>query len=156
MAAAARVVTVARMHRAFSTDESPDYVPIVGYLRQLCGDLSGVLAADIGVEGLEENVPKGQILAIGLIVNELVTNARKHGAGRIKVAFGAEPSGQHELRVLDEGHAPSDDLAADRPGADGLGLQVVNALVTQLDGRISVHPNPSGRSRCVAVTFPAS
>jgi two-component sensor histidine kinase len=108
-----RVVAVARVHRAFSVDESVDHVPIVGYLRELCGDLSGVLAADIGVEGLEESVPKGQVLAIGLIVNELVTDARKHGAGRIKVAFAAGPNGQHELRVLDEGHGPSDVLAAD-------------------------------------------
>jgi two-component sensor histidine kinase len=156
MAAAARVVAVARVHRAFSTDERLDHVPIVGYLRQLCGDLSGVLAADIDVEGLEENVPKGQILAIGLIVNELVTNARRQGAGRIKVAFGAGSNGQHELRVLDEGHGPSDNRAADRCGADRLDMRVVNALVTQLNGRLSVHPDPTGQSSCVGMTFPAA
>ena len=154
MAAARRVVAVARVHGAFSVDENVDHVPIVGYLRELCDDLSGVLAADIGVEGLEENVSKEQVLTIGLIVNQLVTDARTHGARRITVAFRAGPNGQHELQVLDEGHGPSDVLAADRRGADGVGLRVVNALVTQLDGRISVHP--SGQSSCVSVTFPAS
>lgn len=158
--AANRVLAVARAHRAFSADETADRVPVVAYLRQLCGELSGILGGDIKVEGIEVSIPKAQIQAIGLITNELVTNAKKHGGGQITVALKSGAGGQHELCVLDEGEGLPEGFAADRAAGDGIGMTVVSALVAQLHGRISAHTNPAGhpagRGTCFAVAFPAA
>ncbi len=77
--AANRVQAVARVHRSFSADDDADRVPVLAYLRRLCGELAVILGTPITVVGTEASVPKAQIMAIGLIVNELATNAKKHG-----------------------------------------------------------------------------
>lgn len=153
-AAANRVLAVARVHRAFSTGETADRVPIVAYLGKLCGELSNILGADIKIEGVETSVSKAHILAIGLLVNELVTNAKKHGRGQITVALRPGPDGQHELCVLDEGPGLPEGFAANRPTGEGIGMKVVAALVAQLEGRLSAHSNPAGPGSCFTVAFP--
>jgi two-component sensor histidine kinase len=150
-----RVLAVARIHRAFSSRDAAPHEPIVAYLRQLCGDLSQSLATDIKVEGIEARIPKAQILAIGLVANEFVTNARKHGAGAVTVTWTSHPEGQHELRVLDEGEGLPEGFALDRARGDSLGMKLVSVLAKQLDGRISAMPNPAGRGSCFTLAFPA-
>jgi len=103
----------------------------------------------------ETSVPKDQVLAIGLIVNELAANARKHGAGRrIVVSFGLS-EGEHELAVTDEGLGLPAGFSTTGPAGHGLGMKVVRALTAQLKGRLSTRPPPAGRGTCVAVSFPA-
>jgi two-component sensor histidine kinase len=156
LAAAHRVRAVARTHRVFSADETRDRLPIVPHLRELCGELAGILDAEIGVVGAPEtSVPKDQVLAIGLIVNELAANARKHGAGRITVSFGLS-EGEHELAVSDEGRGLPAGFSTAEPAGHGLGMKVVRALATQLKGRLSTRPPPAGGGTCVAVSFPAA
>jgi two-component sensor histidine kinase len=157
-AAANRVMAVARVHRAFCAHGTADRVPVVGYLRHLCGELSGILGAKIDVEGVEASVPKSQIQAIGLIVNELASNARKHGAGRITVTLLSTPDKQLELCVRDEGMGLPANHSAAQPG--GIGMQVVEALASQLDGTFAFNFNPAGHpcgaGSCFSVTFPAA
>ena len=154
-AAAQRVMAVARTHRAFSADETHDRVPIVAHLRELCEELSSILDAEIKVVGpAETSVPKDQVLAIGLIVNELVANARKHGAGAITVSFGWN-EGQHELAVADEGHGLQGGFLVNGPEGKGLGMKVVRALTQQLKGELSSRPPPVGEGTCITVSFPA-
>jgi two-component sensor histidine kinase len=157
LAAAHRVRAIARTHRVFSADETRDRLPIVAHLRELCDELAGILDAEIGVEGAPEtSVPKDQVLAIGLIVNELAANARKHGAGRrIVVSFGLS-EGEHELAVTDDGHGLPEGFSTAGPAGHGLGMKVVRALTAQLKGRLSTRPPPAGRGTCVAVSFPAA
>lgn len=151
--AANRVSAVARVHRNFSANEVADRVPVLAYLRRLCDELSSILAANIAIEGVEKSVSTTKIMAIGLIVNELVTNARKHGAGPIKVVFTSGSAGQHELCVLDEGAGLPEGFAIDQPGG-GLGMTVVAALARQLDGQLYASSNPAGRGACFMVSFP--
>jgi two-component sensor histidine kinase len=155
-AAAHRVMAVARTHRAFSVDEIHDRLPIVAHLRELCGELSNILDAEINVVGASEtSVPKDQVLAIGLIVNELAANARKHGAGAITVSFGWN-GGQHELAVADQGQGLQKGFSATAPTGKGIGMKVVRALSEQLRGKLSARPPPDGEGTCVAVSFPAA
>ncbi|MDP1749611.1 MAG: histidine kinase dimerization/phosphoacceptor domain -containing protein [Reyranella sp.] len=154
--AANRVLAVARVHRNFSANESIECVSILAYLRRLCGELSEVLDVAIDVEGTEASVPTTQVLAIGLIVNELATNAKKHGAGPIKVTFRAGAAGHHELCILDQGDGLPEGFAADRLKGSGLGIKVVTVLVAQLEGRLSTDANPAGRGACFTVTFPCA
>ena len=154
--AANRVLAVARVHRNFAADATADRIPVLAYLGRLCGELSDILATPIAVEGSETNVPMAQILAIGLVVNELVTNAKKHGDGAIKVTFCALDDGQYELCVLDSGAGLPEGFSLGTTRADALGMKVVAALTSQLDGKLSAGPNPAGRGACFTLVFPAA
>jgi two-component sensor histidine kinase len=158
-AAANRVLAVARVHRAFCHYETRARVPIVPYLRQLCGELSEILTAEIAVDGADITISKPQLLPIGLVVNELVTNARKHGGGRITVNLTCTADGQRELRVFDEGPGLPAGFSIDRPGSEGIGMVVLGALAGQLDGTISAQSNsdrhPGKAGSCFMVSFPA-
>ena len=156
-AAEHRVLAVARVHRSFAVDKTADRVDMPAYLRQLCGELSTILGTKITVAGsAATGVPAMQVLPIGVIVNELVTNAKKHGAGPITVTFGSGAAGQYELCVLDEGAELPAGFTVDRSGSRGIGMKVVAGLVEQLAGRLSTYGNPAGRGTCVSVSFPAA
>jgi hypothetical protein len=75
-----------------------------------------LLAPTSLVEGSEASIPTTQVLPIGLIVNELVTNAKKHGAEPVTVIFRAGPASQHELCVLDEGTGLPEGFTVGQPG----------------------------------------
>ena len=99
-------------------------------------------------------MPTKQILAIGLIVNELATNAKKHGAGPIKITFNYGKPGHYELCVLDEGKGLPEGFTLDEQKGAGLGIKVVKALVAQLEGHLIASANPAGRGACFAIIFP--
>jgi two-component sensor histidine kinase len=147
-----RVAAVARVHRHFYMEESAESVSCVDYLKRFCADLSGILETPIEVDGDFGNVATTRIQPIGLIVNELVVNAAKHGAGEIHVAYRTD--GHHnKLIVCDQGEGlPADfDLAKEDTG---LGMKVVGVLAKQLGGEVTAGANPSGRGACFTVTFP--
>jgi two-component sensor histidine kinase len=154
--AANRVLAVARVHRNFAAEATADRIPVLAYLRRLCGELSDILAAPVAVEGSEASIPTRHILAIGLVVNELVTNAKKHGDGAIKVTFCAREDGQYELCVLDRGAGLPEGFSLGATRADALGMKVVAALTSQLDGKLSAGPNPAGPGACFTLVFPAA
>ncbi len=152
--AANRVLAVARVHRNFSADESIERVSIVAYLRRLCAELAEVLDVAIDVDGTETTVPTTQVLAIGLIVNELATNAKKYGASPVRITFRRSAAGHHELRILDHGDGLPEGFAVDQFKSDGLGIKVVTVLVEQLQGRLSAGANPAGQGACFTINFP--
>jgi two-component sensor histidine kinase len=154
--AANRISAVARVHRHYSVDEAADGVSILPYLRRLCSELSGIMEVDIEVDGVEANIPAKQTFAIGLVMNELVTNAKKHGAGPITITFTSDSAGQYQLCVADEGNGLPEGFAPDWNSGSGLGMKVVTALVSQLGGRLSAGRNPAGRGACFTATFPGS
>jgi two-component sensor histidine kinase len=151
-AAANRVAAVARVHRHFHLEDDVANVPALTYLRRLCEDLSGILGVPVEVDGESEMLPTTSIQPVGLIVNELVTNAAKHGAGKINVTY-RSGAADRELMVCDHGKGLPDSF---NPSQDvrGLGMKIVNVLAKQLGGGVAARPNPSGIGACVAVTFP--
>ncbi|MEO8812898.1 MAG: histidine kinase dimerization/phosphoacceptor domain -containing protein [Caulobacteraceae bacterium] len=148
--AASRVAAVARVHSHFYSEPTPN-VSCLAFLRRLCADLSGILGKTIEVTGDEGDVPTTSIQPIGLIVNELVTNAAKHGAGKIDVAYRVE-DGVRELSVCDEGEGLPADFDPSR--SSGLGMKVVTTLVDQLGGRIAGGPHLTRQGSCFRFSFP--
>ena len=150
--AANRVAAVARVHRNYLSDAATE-VSCITFIRRLCADLSNILGTPIDVHGDEGNVPTTRIQPIGLLVNELVTNAAKHTMGKIDVTYRIEGD-IHELNVCDDG----DGLPAGfdpEQSMTGLGMRVVTILASQLGGRVTAHLNPTGRGACFTVAFPA-
>ena len=148
--AANRVAAVAQVHRHF-TAEDANTTSCISFLRKLCSDLGTVLGRQIAVTGDEGHVPTTTIQPVGLLVSELVTNAAKHGAGLIEVDYSIE-NGMHRLTVCDagEGLAEGFDIGAERTS---LGMRVVTALASQLNGELSARSKTDGSGACFSVTF---
>jgi two-component sensor histidine kinase len=151
--AASRVAAVAQVHRHFAA-EGVDTTSCLSFLQKLCADLESVVGQQIVVAGDEGDVPTTAIQPIGLLVNELVTNAAKHGAGLIEVHYSLD-AGVHRLSVSDAGAGLPADF--DIKGATAsLGMRVVTALSHQLGGKLSAGPRADGSGTCFEVSFPAS
>ncbi|MGI8931335.1 MAG: sensor histidine kinase [Sphingomicrobium sp.] len=149
--AATRVAAVARVHRHFYSSDAEE-VSALAFLRRLCADLSDICDQPIDVTGDEGNVPTTLIQPIGLIANEFVTNAVKHGGGRIRLAYTIDRA-EHSLSVCDEGPGPPADFTAGH--ARGLGMKVIDTLTGQLKGKLTAEPLSDGRGFCFTVKFAA-
>lgn len=150
--AANRVAAVARVHRHFQSDEAAETTSCITFLRRMCADLSDIVAKPIAVSGDEGEVPTTRIQPIGLIVNELVTNAAKHGDGQIEVCYRIMGD-THEITVCDEGGGLPPGYDPNSGG--GLGTKVVTALARQLGGSVVAGRPVAGRGSCFTVTYPA-
>jgi two-component sensor histidine kinase len=149
--AANRVASVAQVHRHFYADAS-DAVSCVEFLQRLCVDLAAILNRDIDVRGNEALVPANAIQPIGLIANELITNAAKYGDGKIEVTFRTSEE-THELVVCDEGNGLPEGFDPYSAVA-GLGMRVITTLAGQLDGALEASARPDGNGACLTVRFP--
>ena len=150
--AANRVAAVAQVHRHFSAEGAS--ASCITFLRRLCADLEAVLGQPIEVRGDDGRVPTTWIQPIGLLVNELVTNAAKHGRGPIEVLYQIAVTG-HRLTVSDRGDGVPAGFDPAAPGK-GLGMRVVTSLARQLGGTIGNSPCPDGAGSCFTVEFPAA
>ncbi|WP_457939350.1 sensor histidine kinase [Mesorhizobium sp. 10J20-29] len=150
--AASRVSAVARVHRHFYTDEPGETASCTEFLERLCADLEDILGKQISVTGDSDKVPRSQIQSIGLIVNELVTNAAKHGQGKIEVSYRSSDCA-HEISVCDEGSGRP--VGHHYQEHEGLGSKLVRTLSLQLGGHVTAGNIPGRRGTCVVVKFPA-
>ncbi len=149
--AANRVAAVGQVHRNFYVDGS-DETPCIAFLHRLCSELSEILGRPIEVSGDEANVRTVQVQSIGLIVNELVTNAAKHGAGKISVIHTIKAN-TRVLSVCDEGAGLP--YGFDPAKSPSLGMKVLMSLVRQLRGHLTVGHSDGGQSGfCVTITIP--
>ena len=148
--AADRVSAVARVHRHFYTEAAGDTVSCITYLRRLCADLSSILERPIVVEGDEGEVATTLVQPIGLLVNELVTNAAKHGVGEITVSYHTNGARRLAVSNLGEGFPPGFDIGS----SNGLGMKVIRALVQQMSGTIAIRSDKNGAR--FAVEFPGA
>ncbi|WP_158288861.1 PAS domain S-box protein [Rubrivivax albus] len=97
---------------------------------------------EIGFEGgagaLAFELPEAEAIPIALVVNELLTNAVKHGGGTVRCRVMAEPDG--DAAVVDIRHAgqlpEAFDLARFPGGVSGLGL--VRALLPRRSATLSL------------------
>jgi two-component sensor histidine kinase len=151
--AANRVATVARVHRHFSTGVIGDGIDCLPFIRRLCEDLSGVLGKTIVVSGNDEEVSAKTMQSVGLIVNELVTNAAKHGHGTIAVSY-AVNGDRRLVTVSDEGDGLPSGFDP-KTAKTGLGMKVVRLLAGQLGGDFTATSGPQGRGTEFCVAFPA-
>lgn len=105
---------------------------------------------------------RGDAVALGQVVRNLVDNAARHAAGRIAVAV-ASGVDSVTLTVDDDGpgipesdrervferFVRLDDARARDAGGSGLGLAIVREVVRAHGGSVEVHSSPSGGARFV-------
>jgi two-component sensor histidine kinase len=106
------------------------------------------------IAGRPCHLPIRQVKALGLIVNEVVTNAIKHAfpggrSGTIRVTLtGAH--GNVSLRIEDDGIGLRP--PASRAGT-GLGMRLIGALARQIGGAVAIDRGPEGLGTVVTVTL---
>jgi two-component sensor histidine kinase len=153
--AASRVAAVARVHQHIYMSDAVETTECASYLRRLCEDLSDMLPEGRGpivVEAITADLPTAQIAPLGLILNELVTNAAKHGQGIITVAFEHQGEAGYEMRVSDQGQALPEGF--DPTVRSGLGMKVVGSLTNQLGGKFVIKSSDDGAHSVFTVEFP--
>jgi two-component sensor histidine kinase len=149
--AANRVAAVAQVHRNFYSDDA-DEVSCIDFLQRLSHDLSRILGREIEVSGDVGTIPTTLVQPVGLIANELITNAAKHGAGKIEVTYRINEE-VHELAVCDEGEGVP--IGFDpTTQKKSLGMRVLTSLSDQLNGKFTAHTTDAGKGSCFVVSFP--
>jgi two-component sensor histidine kinase len=135
--AATRINSVALAYRRMHSADGIESIEFSQFLHELCADLQRSLmieGAPCVVEADPIFLSPDQAMPLALIVNELVTNALKHGkvSGGVTIKLGRSNSGCR-LAVRSQAQL--------RPGfdpenADGFGMKMVCAMARTLGGAI--------------------
>ena len=86
-------------------------------------------------------------MTLGLIINEIATNAVKYGfSDEEEAVFTIEmkkekENNQHELTLSNSGNPFPEDINIESTGT--LGLRLINALVAQIEGTIDLQKKPN-------------
>ncbi len=158
-----RVKSMSLVHEQLYRSQDLSSIALAEYLRQLTEHLQYAhrpLAARVPLRlevspelklGIETAVP------LGLIVNELVSNAYKHGyaadtaRGEIVLRAEALGDGRMQLEVADDGRGLAESFAPQ--SATSLGMQLVVALAAQLGGELH-HRSEAGHTSFAVVFRP--
>ena len=158
--ACGRVSTITELHVNMFHGAQVGSLDFGTYLHELCRRLEATLAdvqsgvVQIHVEAETGPVDLDRAVPLGLIVNELVSNATKHGftdarRGSVEVRFKRIES-VYRLRVCDEGTGCS--VGGTAILQQGLGLELIQALVRRIKGRLVIGDGPGFEA---TVEFPA-
>jgi two-component sensor histidine kinase len=140
-----RIRSMALIHDQLSCSEPLGKVNFALYLKDLTQSLfqvyesRGKIALKLDLQ--EVWLSMDSALPCGLILNELISNALKHGfpddmKGEVRIAFASDDSNQITLIVSDNGVNFPEDL--DFQNTQTLGLQLVQALTQQLNGTLEL------------------
>ena len=146
-----QVAVMGRVHRRLRAADQNVTLDSATFLQELCDDLKAMVRGrplSIECEAHSRPLPMEDAVLLGLIVNELVTNAIKHAfpdgrAGRIRIGFEALDN-QQRLSVLDDGAGfGSRILSSAEPGQ---GQELVRGLTHQLGGALEIESTTAGTS----------
>lgn len=140
-----RVRAMAMVHETLYRSDDLHAVDCAEYLRALAGPLYQSYGLKPGAVELRIQVPPGTRISLetatpfGLIVNELMSNALKHGfpngrRGEILVRMERLGGDRYRLVVADNGVGFPPDLEPRR--SETLGLRLVEALAEQVSGSV--------------------
>ena len=136
-----RIISLGHLYAKLSEADTFEAVDAATYLNELCRDLIASVYKDgdafimLKTDIESELLPTDRAIPIGLIVNELVTNAVKYGfpgdaKGTVMVTLKRVP-GELRLTVADDGQG-LDPRRAD----SGLGGRLVDGFAQQLGGQV--------------------
>jgi two-component sensor histidine kinase len=143
-----QVMVLARVHSRLRAESAEVCLDSRGFIQELCDDLQVLIAPGqplaIACCAVSRRLSVTQAIPLGLIANELVTNAVKYAfpdgrPGTVRVTL-EESAGHLCLRVEDDGVGLQGGLSR----GTGLGLDLVRALAQQLEGRLEFGPANGG------------
>ncbi len=149
-----RLATVSGLHQALYQTDTGASVDIAAFLATVVKGVAQQLPryVKIDVDLAPLPLPSRKASALGMIVNEAVTNAAKYAfdgrnCGRISIR-GQQSDGQYILTCTDDGPG----LGTSHNGQSGLGLRIIEASAQQLGGDMHLPHSESGTE--VRVVWP--
>ncbi len=152
-----RVLSMALVHENLYQSDNFAEVNLKNYIQSLTSELThayGNLENTVSLEVRVEPVPLtiDKAIPVGLIVNELVTNAIKYAfngskTGSISIEFKKLDPGKIEITIADNGKGLNSDISFE--DMQTLGFTLVRSLVEQIDGTISVQNHTGTKFRIV-------
>lgn len=146
--ASSRVETIAQVHDHLWRGDAISFIELGDFVGELCKKMNETTPAHTIVCKADALVLSADhAVSLGLLINELVTNASKYaypdGSGVIEVS--ARKQGKNlEIEVSDQGVGLPEGFVIDQP-RKSLGFRLITGFVRQLGGRLLVEKNePSG------------
>lgn len=147
-----RIGAIGQVHRRLYTADHVEAVDLEDYLGALVEELTGAWSTPSACRTLRLEVEPARLqtdkaVSLGVIVNELVSNACKYaypgdGAGEVRIRLAREGD-ELVLRVEDDG--PGFDPAAPARGT-GVGGRIISAMAASLKSRLAYEPGPGTRA----------
>jgi two-component sensor histidine kinase len=144
--AQSRVKAISLIHEMLYQSKDYANVPFSEYARKLAANVFDVLGVAPGCVSLELAINEAALavnkaIPCGLILNELITNALKHGfpngrRGTVRVALGKMGEGKLQLSVTDDGVGIPAGL--DIRQTKSLGMHLVHTLAEQLGAEVEI------------------
>jgi two-component sensor histidine kinase len=145
-----RIAAIAQVHRRLYTSDSVNTVDMADYLAALVGELQETWSTPeaprmLTLTAEPVRLSTDKAVAVGVIVNELVSNACKYAyssetPGQVRIALEAEGE-TFRLQVEDDGCGmPADGSVK----GTGLGSKLVGAMARTLKAQISYDPGHAG------------
>ncbi len=142
-----RIRSMTLIHEHLYRSENLDKIPLSNYINSLVSIISGTFSGhkiklDMRLEDILVNIETA--LPLGLITNELLTNAYKYAFpgkydGILKIILRKDNPDSFTLNISDNGVGLPDGFDFDKQ--DSLGMFIIRLLVEQLDGSISFTTN---------------
>jgi two-component sensor histidine kinase len=144
-----RLVNLARLNRTLQAPLGVTVLDAGAYLDELCRSIRATLLDSINLRfaGARYSLPSGRCWRLGMIVSELVENARRHafdaGRGTISVELRGNDAAA-VCKVADDGRGYVE-------GKLGRGLRIVHALAETTRGTIARTSGPGGTTWIVTI-----
>lgn len=156
--ARSRIEAIARVHNRLYQADQFQTIEFGTYLNELCEDLArasgGDSMCDIVVRSDVIDLPIDHAAPLGLIANELITNAVKHrGSGPARVAVTFRREGEKlALTVSDRGPGlPSNfDIRKSR----SLGMRLISSLAGQIRASVDIDTTTQGTTFRIELPVP--
>lgn len=146
-----RVAAIAQVHKRLYTADSVESVDMSAYLGSLLDELGETWSTPaaprrITLSADPLHLATDQAVALGVIVNELVTNACKYAypprqAGEVRVSLRASERGMFSLVVEDDGCGLPTTGSAQ---GTGLGSKLIGAMASSLRASVDYHDAAPG------------
>jgi two-component sensor histidine kinase len=151
-----RIGVLAKLYDLLQVRHGDEWVELdrfLGGVVESCKALTNAIQLEWRAEPVKVSV--GQAIPIGIVAQELITNALKHAfpanaQGRVTIALSRQ-DGTCRLQVIDNGVGTSAETAT-----GGSGSRLVLALTNQLEGTARYSSGLDGTGTAVVVEFPVT
>lgn len=141
-----RVVSMAMVHEMlYKREDALSKIEIKPYITELCNYLLRSVQSNTSNVELQLDVAEGQlsidtVIPLGLIINEVLTNALKYGfkeaqEGKIYLSLHKQGLARYELCIGDDGVGYPQDV--NPKNTQSLGLKLIYNLARQLKGTVT-------------------
>jgi PAS domain S-box-containing protein len=145
-----RVGSMAMLHEILYHSGNLARISFPHYVKSLCSLLGRSYGSDarhirLKPEVADVSLSMDEAVPMGLIINELVSNAFKHafpGRDDGEVLIQVRPEGDHRLRLRVADDGAGIPAGRELQSEETLGLRLVHNLVRQLDGRMTISSDP--------------